>query len=90
LSSEVVDFGKVMVGTLSIAKIRMENIREVPCEWSYVAKHATSTLANKDGERFQVNPSFGLLQPGQKCVIDVIFTPSQEKLINHKLEFKNY
>ena len=88
LSSEVVDFGKVMVGTLSIAKIRMENTREVPCEWSYLAKHPNSTLSNKDGERFQVNPSFGLLQPGQKCVIDVVFTPAQEKSINHKLEFK--
>ena len=32
LSSEVIDYGKVMVGTLSIAKLRIENIREVACE----------------------------------------------------------
>ena len=30
LSSEVIDFGRVMVGTLLIAKPGMENIREVP------------------------------------------------------------
>ena len=32
LSSDVIDFGKVMVGTLSMAKLRIENIREVACE----------------------------------------------------------
>ena len=88
LSSEIIDFGKVMVGTLSIAKLRIENIREVACEWSYVSKHPNATVVNKDAERFQVNPSFGLLQPGQKCVVDVIFTPNIEKSILHKIEFK--
>ena len=63
-----------MVGTLSIAKLRMENIREVTCQWSYVSKHPNSTIVNKGAERFQVNLSFGLLQPGQKCVVDMIFT----------------
>ena len=28
------------------------------------------------------------MQPGQKCVVDVIFTPNQEKSIVYKLEFK--
>ena len=35
-----------------------------------------------------MNPSFGLLQPGQKCEVDVIFTPNIEKSILHKVEFK--
>jgi Flagellar-associated PapD-like len=88
MSSDVIDFGKVMVGTISIAKIRIENIREVPCEWNYVSKHPNSAVVNKDAERFQVNPASGLLQPGQKFVIDVIFTPIQEKVIGYKIEFK--
>lgn len=88
LSSEVIDFGRVLVGTLSTAKLRIENTREVACEWTYVSKHANTTIVNKDSERFQVNPSFGLLQPGQKCVVDVVFTPVQEKAITYKLEFK--
>ena len=53
-----------------------------------MSKHPNSTIVNKDAERFQVNPSFGLLQPGQKCEVDVIFTPNIEKSILHKVEFK--
>ena len=53
-----------------------------------MSKHPNSTIINKDAERFQVNPSFGLLQPGQKCVVDVVFTPIQEKSILFKIEFK--
>lgn len=89
LSSESIDFAKVLIGTLSIAKLRLENNREVPCEWAYTAKHPSAAAGGPlDWERFQVSPSSGMLQPNQKCTIDVTFTPTQEKLILQKLEFK--
>jgi len=90
MSSESIDFGKVLIGTLCKAQIRLENLREVKCEWSYVAKHLAQGLGktNKDWERFQLLPSSGVLLPNQKCVMELLFTPLQESSINQKLEFK--
>ena len=89
LSSEILDFGAVLVGTMSICKIRIENIRVVPCEWSFSTRIAATAVGlAKDWERFQVVPASGILQPAQKATIDIIFTPTLEKLITQKLEFK--
>ena len=33
-------------------------------------------------------PSSGILQSNQRTTIDIVFTPTQEKAINQKLEFK--
>lgn len=90
MSSETIDFGKVLVGTLSIAKLRLENTHEVPCEWKHVPKFMAPGVGQgvRDWERFQLVPSEGILQPNQRQTIDVIFTPTQEKSISQKLEFK--
>lgn len=84
MSSENVDFEKVCVGTRKIIKLRFSNEKEVPCEWSYFFKtdNTTQSPNGKDIEKFQVFPDNGSLLPGQKQVVDIIFTPTQEKLIN--------
>jgi len=89
MSSESIDFGKVMVGTVSIAKLRLENTREVPCEWSYSPKTTTGNIGqSKDLDRFSVVPNSGILHPGQRITIEVIYTPIQEKSTSQKLDFK--
>lgn len=68
MSSETVDFGKVCVQTRKTIKVRFENQKEVPCDWSYHYKPdvAAAAAAAKEGERFQVFPLSGTLQPGQR------------------------
>jgi hypothetical protein len=90
MSSEHVDFGKVCVQTRKTIKVRFENLKEVPCEWSYTFKPDVSAAATavKEGERFHVYPLSGVLQPGQKQTVDVMFTPNSDKPFTQKLSFK--
>lgn len=68
MSSESLDFGKVCVQTRKTIKLRFENQKEVPCEWHYYYKPdlASTSTGTKDGERFQITPLSGTLQPGQR------------------------
>lgn len=51
MSQETVDFEKVCVNTRKTIKIRLENNKEVNCEWFYHTKPDLSS-GNKDGDRF--------------------------------------
>jgi hydrocephalus-inducing protein len=54
MSSDNLDFGKVCVNTRKTIKVRFENLKEVPCDWSYYYKPdiATAATVAKEGERF--------------------------------------
>lgn len=87
LSDENIDFQKVCVGTRKTIKLRLENNKEVACDWWYYFKPDIS--APKDaGERFQVSPQQGILQPGQKQTVDVMFFPNNDKAFQQKLTFR--
>lgn len=45
-------------------------------------------VSAKEGEKFSVYPTSGQLLPGQKQTVDVIFTPTHEKIISQNLSFK--
>tara|TARA_B110000285_G_C14885965_1_gene496182 strand:+ start:92 stop:622 length:531 start_codon:yes stop_codon:yes gene_type:complete len=81
MSSDNVDFNKVCVQTRKTVKIRFENQKEVPCVWNYYYKPDVSAAAQaaKEGERFAVFPLSGVLQPGQKQTVDIMFTPNSDK-----------
>jgi hydrocephalus-inducing protein len=90
MSSETLDFGKVCVQTRKTVKVRFENQKEVPCDWSYHYKPdvAAAAAAAKEGERFQVFPLSGTLQPGQRQSVDIMFTPNGDKQFQQKLTFR--
>jgi len=65
MSSDSIDFEKVCIGTWKIIKLRFENPKEVPCEWSYHYKpDPTVVREGKDVEKFSVFPESGHLLPG--------------------------
>lgn len=66
MSADNLDFSKVCVNTRKTIKVRFENLKEVPCDWSYYYKVdiATAAAVAKEGERFQVLPQAGTLLPG--------------------------
>lgn len=93
LSQEVLDFERVCINTRKTVKIRLENNKEVPCDWQFSQREAREVAvpgagaaqgndrkANNDGERFQVSPHSGTLQPGQRQTVDVMFTPNADKM----------
>ena len=88
MQPDTLDFDRVCINTRKTVKIRLENNKEVPCDWSYSQKAERDASAigggqtdrkNNDGERFQVWPHHGTLQPGQKQTVDVMFTPNADK-----------
>lgn len=97
LSCEFLNFEKVCVHTRKTVQIRLENQKEVNCEWWYHTKSETPAIGvgasaqdrqRAEGERFQVWPQSGMLLPGQRQIVDVMFTPNADKLFNQKLTFK--
>ena len=88
MSTDTVEFNKVCVGTRKIIRVRFENKKEVPCDWSYYYKADVAGVSAKEGEKFSVWPTSGYLLPGQKQTVDVIFIPTHEKVVNQKLQFK--
>lgn len=89
MSTDNVEFNNVCVGTRKIIKVRFENNKEVACDWFYYFKESIQNAGStKDGEKFSVSPSKGYLLPGQKQIVDVIFTPTYEKTVTQKLQFK--
>lgn len=96
MSTDNLDFEKVLVNTRKTVKLRIENLKEVACEWWFV-NPATSTqkpdaAANADKKKeiefFQVWPLSGTLLSGQRSTIDVMFTPNSDKPFAQKLMFK--
>jgi hydrocephalus-inducing protein len=96
LSQDTLDFERVCVNTRKTVKIRLENNKEVVCDWSFTQKAepstsllgASSDRKGAEGERFQVWPHSGVLQPGQRQTVDVMFTPNADKPFNQKLAFR--
>lgn len=77
------------MGTRKTVKVRFENKKEVPCDWSYYFKESIQNAgASKEQDKFSVSPTSGYLLPGQKQTVDVIFTPTHEKVATQKLQFK--
>jgi len=96
LYPDTLDFDRVCINTRKTVKIRLENNKEVPCDWQFSQKadRETSTMAsstdrskNNEGDRFQVQPHSGTLLPGQKQTVDVMFTPNADKQFQQKLCF---
>lgn len=82
MSNDNLDFERVAVNTRKTVKIRLENLREVNCEWWYYnpAPVAQPTDGkNKIVENFSVFPLSGSLMPGQRTSIDVMFIPNSDK-----------
>ena len=96
MSTDNLDFEKVVINTRKTVKLRIENDKEVQVDWQYYnpdsqsqrKAEATGNDKKKETEFFQVWPLQGCLLPGQKSTIDVMFTPNSDKAFSQKLLFK--
>jgi hypothetical protein len=83
-SSTELDFNETKVGFVKIIYLRLENNKVVPAESNF--------LKNKTGkpksEVFHIFPESGLLQPGGKQNIKVMFIPNAGRKFTQSLGFK--
>ena len=83
MSNDNLDFERVAVNTRKIVKIRLENLREVNCEWWFYnpapASASTGNEKKKEVENFSVFPLSGMLFSGQRSTIYVMFIPNLDK-----------
>eukprot|EP00434_Breviolum_minutum_P033768 symbB.v1.2.029881.t1/scaffold3317.1/size59186/2 len=71
LSHESIDFGRIIVGHKKRATIEFQNNKAVPVEWAYVEhkdKYGRESV-------FDLVPSTGILQPGERKLLTVSFAP---------------
>jgi hydrocephalus-inducing protein len=92
LSSEDIAFGEVLCGLRKTVTIQLYNSNFVPCEWTSINNDESTTSLNlplktlnkkKSGllsvKEFDLIPSSGLLLPGEKSLLQIRFSPTDEK-----------
>ena len=87
LSEPQLDFGNVLLGQLKRMYLRVENQKQVPCEWS--VQHLSGKYVNKKKQvpRIQMTPMEGLLEPGKTKTIEFAFEPNAEGEFKERFQF---
>jgi hydrocephalus-inducing protein len=78
VSSNLLDFGDVLVGTSKTVCVQLCNTSAVPAEWDLrraKALLAAAAADARDEARFTAEPHSGVLQPGAKVNVTVEFIP---------------
>lgn len=82
--TDTIDFGKVLIGQRMTFSIRLINDKEINCEWSQSQRTELAQGEKKEDPRFTLTPNNGCVQPGQKQLVEVWFTPTFEKTYQQK------
>ena len=70
LSSEKLDYGRIIVGQCKVLTVQLHNVRDVPCEWQAGSKISRS---NRDYTAFSAVPESGVLRSGERVNVDIRF-----------------
>ena len=84
INEESIDFGNVLVSNCTTHTVLMHNPKEVPAEWSVKPPLGGA----KDYPNFVCTPNQGTLGVGQKCFVEITFTPGTERGYATQLVFK--
>ncbi|XP_077612463.1 hydrocephalus-inducing protein homolog [Crocuta crocuta] len=103
LSCEKVEFPTIQCGQCLVETIQFSNNLQVPCEWFVLSlkpvnkleKHMPKYLRQKlcaelkpKTRIFEVQPTSGVLDPGERSNVQVKFMPKEEKLYSQTLVFQ--
>ncbi|XP_027261798.1 hydrocephalus-inducing protein homolog isoform X2 [Cricetulus griseus] len=102
LSCNKVEFSTIQCGQCMVETIQLSNPLQVPCEWfvhtpqptNKMDKHIPKYLRRKipaqmipKSRIFEVQPTSGVLDPGEKANVQVKFMPKEEKSYSQWLMF---
>ncbi|KAJ3332957.1 hypothetical protein HDU76_012454, partial [Blyttiomyces sp. JEL0837] len=91
LSTNEVDFGEVLCGLRKTIAIQLSNKNSVPCEWTSLSvdNNVNEKTGNKQAPKkksgvtsikeFDLVPQSGMLQPSEKVLLHIRFSPTEEK-----------
>ncbi|KAM5208569.1 hydrocephalus-inducing protein homolog isoform 3-T4 [Hipposideros larvatus] len=103
LSSDKVEFATIQCGQCLMETIQLSNHLQVPCEWlahnpkpfNKLEKHMPKYLRQKlhaklqpNTQIFEIQPTSGVLHPGEKFNVQVKFMPKEEKFYSQTLVFQ--
>ncbi|OWK16227.1 hypothetical protein Celaphus_00004320 [Cervus elaphus hippelaphus] len=104
LSSGKVEFATIQCGQCLVETIQLFNHLQVPCEWfvqshkqvvSKLEKHMPKYLRRKlcaelkpKTRIFEIQPTCGVLDPGERSNVQVKFMPKEEKFYSQTLVFR--
>uniref|UniRef100_A0A8C8TUT7 HYDIN, axonemal central pair apparatus protein n=1 Tax=Peromyscus maniculatus bairdii TaxID=230844 RepID=A0A8C8TUT7_PERMB len=102
LSCHKVEFSTIQCGQCMVETIQLSNTLQVPCEWfvhtpqptNKMDKHMPKYLRRKlraemipKSRIFEIQPTSGVLDPGERANVQVKFMPKEEKLYSQSLLF---
>lgn len=67
------EYGQVHTGTARVVTLQLHNPKAVPAEWG--VSQPLEASKTKDWNFFRLEPSEGVLPPGERLNVRVIFTP---------------
>ena len=77
MSADTIDFQNVVIGQRKTVFIRFVNYKEITCEWSLLSRASEMQGIDKGAEqRYSIFPQSGVIQPGQKQLVKLSFTPN--------------
>ncbi|XP_004431871.1 PREDICTED: hydrocephalus-inducing protein homolog [Ceratotherium simum simum] len=103
LSCGKVEFATIQCGQCLVETIQLSNHLQVPCEWfvhshkpvNKLEKHMPKYLKQKpDSESkpatriFEIQPTSGVLDPGERSNVQVKFMPKEEKFYSQTMVFQ--
>uniref|UniRef100_H0WFN7 Uncharacterized protein n=1 Tax=Otolemur garnettii TaxID=30611 RepID=H0WFN7_OTOGA len=103
LSCEKVEFAAIQSGQCLVETIQLSNHLQVPCEWfvhtvkvsGKLDKHMPKYLRRKIRAElkpktriFEIQPTSGVLDPGERSNVQVKFMPKEEKFYSQNLVFQ--
>ncbi|XP_051024710.1 hydrocephalus-inducing protein homolog [Acomys russatus] len=103
LSCSKVEFATIQCGQCMVETIQLSNHLQVPCEWfvhtpqptNKMNKHIPKYLRRKlraemipKSRIFEIQPTSGVLDPGERANVQVKFMPKEEKFYSQSLTFQ--
>jgi adenylate kinase family enzyme len=90
MSSESLDFGRILVGQRKRITMELKNEKAVPVEWSYVDSkaHRAPSRGGRNETIFDLWPNAGMLMPGESKHVVASFTPVAAQQYNSSLQLR--
>lgn len=82
--TDSLDFQRVIIGQRKTIYMRFENNKEVVVDWAMSTRADLTAANDKEGIRFTMSPTSGVIKPGQKQMIEYTFIPTSEKSYSHR------
>lgn len=89
LSTETIDFGRLLVGQRKRVTIELKNVKAVPVEWAYPQpRDRNQRVLTTNEVIFDLVPASGVLQPGESKFVVACFSPRASGQVNASLPLR--